>query len=543
MAEQFLSPMVLLQASGRAGHLLQAKLTIGASNDPLEQEADRVADQVLAAPTNPAASGVPPHIQRSPGQPSAPADTAPASIDHALAGPGSPLDPALRQDMEQRFGYDFSRVRMHSGAAAEQSAREVNANAYTVGHDVVFRAGRFAPATHEGRRLLAHELAHVVQQSSLEGISASQSNEKRGLSPTHSRIQRQPEGAPRAISTGLKGENRALRDGVPIEKWSEELESQYRIRGHFARANAIRACRLEGMPACRRILTSAELQVLYDRNIVPQQATERAPGGPPTAAAGGVAVATALAVQGGAAAESAVATTATERAVLAGVRAATVGVEPTVGAATVEAAVPVGASTGAAAPVVAGATFVLPAVITGYHWYRWKTFQEKWIAAGYVLLEDPLRICTGGCHLPSVPKRPTDLPEFPPVEPVGPFPFHPPRQPLPPEWTELKPFEAKRAAPRAIPTPGPKSVPKPDPRTEDRRRGRRCEPHLELPKGKAMHTERYGLEILASRLAAAPTSILNGLRTTAYERYSNQVKKWLAAVDPDKNGKMSSQGS
>ena len=170
---------------------------------------------------------------------------------------------------------------------------------------------------------------------------------------------------------------------------------------------------------------------------------------------GGVAVATALAVQGGAAAESAVATTATERAVLAGVRAATVGVEPTVGAATVEAAVPVGASTGAAAPVVAGATFVLPAVITGYHWYRWKTFQEKWIAAGYVLLEDPLRICTGGCHLPSVPKRPTDLPEFPPVEPVGPFPFHPPRQPLPPEWTELKPFEAKRAAPRAIPTPGP----------------------------------------------------------------------------------------
>ena len=197
MAEQFLSPMVLLQASGRAGHLLQAKLTIGASNDPLEQEADRVADQVLAAPANPAVSGAPPHIQRSPGQASAPADTAPASVDHVLAGPGRPLDPALRQDMEQRFGYDFSRVRVHSGAAAEQSAREVNANAYTVGHDIVFRAGRFAPGTHEGRRLLAHELTHVVQQSGLEGISAGQSNEKRGLSPTHSRIQRQPEGAPR----------------------------------------------------------------------------------------------------------------------------------------------------------------------------------------------------------------------------------------------------------------------------------------------------------------------------------------------------------
>ena len=68
MAEQFLSPMVLLQASGRAGHLLQAKLTIGASNDPLEQEADRVADQVLAAPAHPAVSGAPPHIQRFTGQ-------------------------------------------------------------------------------------------------------------------------------------------------------------------------------------------------------------------------------------------------------------------------------------------------------------------------------------------------------------------------------------------------------------------------------------------------------------------------------------------
>jgi len=66
--------------------------------------------------------------------------------------------------MEQRFGYDFSRVRVHSGAAAEQSAQDVNANAYTVGHDVVFGAALFAPGTHAGQRLLAHELTHVVQQ-------------------------------------------------------------------------------------------------------------------------------------------------------------------------------------------------------------------------------------------------------------------------------------------------------------------------------------------------------------------------------------------
>jgi len=66
--------------------------------------------------------------------------------------------------MEHHFGHDFSRVRVHSGAAAEQSARDVNAHAYTVGHNIAFGASRFAPETNAGRRLLAHELTHVVQQ-------------------------------------------------------------------------------------------------------------------------------------------------------------------------------------------------------------------------------------------------------------------------------------------------------------------------------------------------------------------------------------------
>ena len=147
------------------GKRLQRKLTIGASNDPLEAEADRVADQVLAAPKHPEASRAPLCIQRFTQQTTGGMDTAPASVDRVLASSGRPLEPALQQDMEQRFGHDFSRVRVHSGAAAEQSAREVNAHAYTVGHDVVFGAGRFVPGTHEGRRLVAHELTHVVQQS------------------------------------------------------------------------------------------------------------------------------------------------------------------------------------------------------------------------------------------------------------------------------------------------------------------------------------------------------------------------------------------
>ncbi len=73
--------------------------------------------------------------------------------------------------MEQRFAYDFSQVRVHPGAAAEQSAQDVNANAYTVGHDIMFATGRFAPETHQGRRLIAHELTHVVQQSGERGAS------------------------------------------------------------------------------------------------------------------------------------------------------------------------------------------------------------------------------------------------------------------------------------------------------------------------------------------------------------------------------------
>ncbi|MDP1679911.1 MAG: DUF4157 domain-containing protein [Candidatus Nitrotoga sp.] len=164
---------------------LQKKLSIGASNDPLEQEADRIADQVLAAPAHSTISGIPPRIQRHSGQSSGQADTAPASVDRVLAGSGRPLDTVLQQDMGQRFGHDFSQVRVHTGAAAEQSARDVNAQAYTVGDSIVFGAGEFAPGSSEGRRLIAHELTHVVQQSGPDESTrgARQSDEKRGLSP------------------------------------------------------------------------------------------------------------------------------------------------------------------------------------------------------------------------------------------------------------------------------------------------------------------------------------------------------------------------
>ncbi|HYJ84866.1 MAG TPA: DUF4157 domain-containing protein, partial [Pyrinomonadaceae bacterium] len=162
---------------------LQTKLAIGASNDPLEREADQVADRILAAPANPLVTAALPHIQRSTGQSSTPTALAPASVDRVLANPGMPLGSELREEMSQRFGHDFSRVRVHTGSSAEQSANDVNAHAYTVGHNIVFNAGRFAPGTNEGRRLIAHELTHVVQQSDSDEPEVGRGNNKRGMTP------------------------------------------------------------------------------------------------------------------------------------------------------------------------------------------------------------------------------------------------------------------------------------------------------------------------------------------------------------------------
>jgi hypothetical protein len=161
---------------------LQAKLKVNRPGDTYEHEADTIADRVMSTRPQYAVTGAPMHIQRFAEQSHGQFD-APASVDQALASVGSPLEPAVRQDMEQRFGHDFSRVRVHSDPTAELSAREVNANAYTVGRNIVFGAGRFAPGTHEGRRLIAHELTHVVQQAGADGMRDSRIDEQRGLCP------------------------------------------------------------------------------------------------------------------------------------------------------------------------------------------------------------------------------------------------------------------------------------------------------------------------------------------------------------------------
>lgn len=96
--------------------------------------------------------------------------TVPPIVHDVLRSPGQPLDAQTRAFMEPRFGHDFSQVRVHTNARAGESATAVNALAYTVGRNVVFGTGQYAPGTMEGRRLLAHELTHVVQQKSSQTV-------------------------------------------------------------------------------------------------------------------------------------------------------------------------------------------------------------------------------------------------------------------------------------------------------------------------------------------------------------------------------------
>jgi hypothetical protein len=161
---------------------IQAKLAINQPGDASEQEADRISEQVMRMPEpqQQRACGCSGgcskcqaeqsdhehglqtrHVQAS--------DTGQASLSpivhRVLAAPGHPLDPATRAFFEVRFGHDFSHVRIHRGIDAEKSAHALDARAYTAGQHIVFAASHNSLDQFEGRKLLAHELAHVVQQN------------------------------------------------------------------------------------------------------------------------------------------------------------------------------------------------------------------------------------------------------------------------------------------------------------------------------------------------------------------------------------------
>lgn len=194
------------------GDVIQAKLTLGTPGDSYEQEADRVAAAVLQLPERgverqpgegtgplhaaPAASQVTP---RSPGQarredpvpagaqpgPAPAATREIGALLESLRGDGHLLPEPTRLFFEPRFAFDFRQVHVHTGSRAAEAAQALNARAFSVGEDIVFGAGQYAPGESAGRKLIAHELAHVAQQRL----------GSRG--PATPNVQRQPQGTAR----------------------------------------------------------------------------------------------------------------------------------------------------------------------------------------------------------------------------------------------------------------------------------------------------------------------------------------------------------
>ena len=180
---------------------IQTKLRVSQPGDRYEREADQMADRVLRMPDGPARSLAPlpgmgparelpvarqaDAMEQDEDDEQISADTllsrkadAGAGADasasagpqlEAMRGGGHPLDPGLRSFFEPRFGYDFGQVRVHTGARAAQSARTLHARAYTLGRNIAFAAGQYRPHDPSGRALIAHELAHVIQQRAETG--------------------------------------------------------------------------------------------------------------------------------------------------------------------------------------------------------------------------------------------------------------------------------------------------------------------------------------------------------------------------------------
>jgi hypothetical protein len=193
----------------RAGEIppetaVQAKLEISQPGDLYELEADRVADQVMGKDDRSAEdeeqfedAKARSKVQR---KESGPGVRVPEQVVAVTRSSGQPLDAETRAFMEPRFGFDFGHVRIHADSESAEAARSINARAYTLGSDVVFGSGLFAPHASEGQRLLAHELAHVVQQgnaapsettTSEQGVVVSKTSSpsiSRTISPNYSSI-------------------------------------------------------------------------------------------------------------------------------------------------------------------------------------------------------------------------------------------------------------------------------------------------------------------------------------------------------------------
>jgi hypothetical protein len=178
-----LSGMTIERPRQSAVRAIQTKLAINDPGDQYEQEADKMEDRIMRMPEpqlgrSCACAGrcpacqvdQPSHerkrLQTKRVEPAGAERTIPPVVNEVLRSPGNPLDSETRKSFEGKFGHNFGNVRVHCDGASVASARALNAQAYTVGHHVVFGEHYYSPSSLSGRTLLAHELTHVLQQTS-----------------------------------------------------------------------------------------------------------------------------------------------------------------------------------------------------------------------------------------------------------------------------------------------------------------------------------------------------------------------------------------
>jgi hypothetical protein len=415
---------------------------VNAPGDAFEQAADAVADQVLrmsdlgshehheaSSSANAAGSRRPvrPRIQRLP---SGQRGCDKVAFDLAAdLGSGRPLDSASRAYFEPRFGHDFGQVRVHDGPEAAKAAAAVGARAFTLGRDVVFANGENNPRSKAGKRLLAHELTHVVQQD--------RAGANRGM------VQRQQ------IEAGAESATEIGVPGVASEKWRPDVEATYRRAGLTEAADAVRRCR--ETRSCMNVLTESEAYTAYRGGRL--QAGISDPGAMALAGA----VAPRLVQAGAATSETALETAAVrwgEAAILQGGAGA--------GAGEAAAVAPAATAGTVLIPLAVGAYVTVAVVdLVGY-----ASFQVALRDLGYVVLPAPLGVCIGMCHQRPVPREPQ---VFPPIPRAPTFSPRISREELArlSDWVNSSSSTAPGSQPTAVPVP----VPQPQ---DDEERRRRC---------------------------------------------------------------------
>lgn len=206
--------------------------------------------------------------------------TVPPIVHEVLRSPGQPLDAATRSFMEPRLGHDFSRVRVHADSKAAESARVVNARAYTVGRDIVLGAGQYVPETKRGKRLMAHELAHVAQQNTSSGypthVVSSEHGSEREADLVAERVVEAgdaPAYPVRAVASGLQ---RLAGPDIPVTPAQiAEMRALFQEVGSLLRTGAITAAENAEITAA---VTEAEAAIVTAGEVAAAGATATAVG-------------------------------------------------------------------------------------------------------------------------------------------------------------------------------------------------------------------------------------------------------------------------